>query len=131
MGGALKRKKVIIAVAEKAAALIKSGWTRGAEARDTRRQAVFASSADAKCFCAIGALLRAMTDCGAYDRNYHAYDEIRHRYADKIGAEIVTHNDKVARHKSHVIAVFTAIAADIRTELETPRSAKCCKSGRH
>lgn len=124
MGSALTDNKIIIAVAEQAAALIKGGWTRGAEARDAGRKAVFASSPDAKHFCAIGALLRAMADCGAFDRNYRAYEEIWHRYADKAGAAIITHNDDVARHKSHVIAVFAAIADDFRAEADNAAGIK-------
>jgi hypothetical protein len=97
------------AILKRARALVESGWTQGAAARNARGHAVPSASPAAKKFCAEGSINRARLD-GHYSHfDYEAasgcLDAVNYRQYQQ---DTISFNDSKTTTKRMVLAAFDA-----------------------
>jgi len=99
----------------KAADLCAKGWTQGVMARDAKGKEVPASSPDAVCWCADGAMLAASGDGGIY-RDGHTYRPARAASYSAFGCGPFEFNDAPNRTADEVIRALRAAADAVEAQ---------------
>ena len=108
-------------VALLAAALVRTGWTQGTEARDEEGRPVYATDPAAVCWCATGAIRRVASVIGAGLPDYDVILAAANAVAT-CGMGIVAWNDEPGRTQDDVAAALDAAAA--RLAALEPRTSK-------
>jgi hypothetical protein len=97
-------------VFQDAAALVEDGWTQGHMARDADGDMADALGDRATCWCALGALYRAVGDDGDLFRNVSV------TLARQIGTAVPIWNDAPDRTQAEVIAALRRAAQEETTK---------------
>lgn len=90
---------------EKARALIAQGWTKGSFARDASGIARNARSHSAVSFCAIGALIHAVTPSD-YFQSLECEDLLDQALPDGYEEGIICYNDAEGRTQEDILALY-------------------------
>lgn len=90
-------------------------WTRGTYAADRCNDSVDTLSSDAKCFCAMGAVYRAVEASSIYKTGpIVLVGDVRRYLYNFLGCSAASFNDHPDRKQSEVVAALRAAATSAR-----------------
>jgi len=105
---------MMTSIFQRAADLVNRGWVQNHEAIDSERNVVRATNKNAVCFCAEGAIRRALHDVGIRDQS--AVYSLWRTAANAVHSKNLAHwNDASHRGKNEVVALLRGCAESVRS----------------